>query len=724
MWDLGPYLRFLRELHTKLRKRRKTGMGRRRCKIRRPTSPTRKKFTSILDPLATTVGPLQTSPVPNESGVKSDPWGEEESKDRRGKERRHLVGLQADSGERRGVTLWISKCQRGREQGRWRSSGSEEAGEEKKDAAKATGKGEAWREESISVEVVKEFEIFSGLTFLALLVGAGGAALDGGPTGTPLPDKKLLLFILDRLQKKDTYGVFSEPVDPEELPDYHEIIEHPMDFSTIREKLLNDSYANLEQFENDVFLLTSNAMSYNSDDTIYYRQFFGNCYVNVHTVSQMARSIEALAKKDFENLRQASDGEEEPKTVPRRGRPPKNAKKTVEKADDDVSPDLSNVKTSKSADNAETRKRLTGDRARHTNISTRDASILHHNTLGSFSGKRTDKIGDYSGSSKYGKKTTSTSLDDDRRSTYDQQYSRNSPLFSALDCERKLLVPVGLQQQHAYSRSLARFAAKLGPIGWDMAAKGIRRVLPPGTNFGPGWVVDGEPPQNSQWPRVPQFTDPSAESSIPCCNMTSKSDELHRSSGLSSNGNAIGEEHLAKNQPMASTSAGFDKSSEFGSKVPKYENGVKMPCDGVGNTGPTPPLQQHSYSREIQSNINGFTAVPNTVSQYTAQGFFGSGMQMTHAQVLGMFSGVNGRTNGYIHGHPLAAECVKTTHTGDVGKETTNPSQDAGHDPKGVLPQNENRSAPSSLNAGIQSSGSPPRGKVANPKHPDLALQL
>lgn len=34
-----------------------------------------------------------------------------------------------------------------------------------------------------------------------------------------------------------------------QLPDYHEIIEHPMDFSTIREKLLNDSYTTLEQFE-------------------------------------------------------------------------------------------------------------------------------------------------------------------------------------------------------------------------------------------------------------------------------------------------------------------------------------------------------------------------------------------------------------------------------------------------------------------------------------------
>ena len=134
---------------------------------------------------------------------------------------------------------------------------------------------------------------------------------DSGPT-TPLPNKKLLLFILDRLQKwvafvlpdlqlvqsqlqdssslcvlvscrKDTYGVFSEPVDPEEvclcfqrwwlyiclvcwfwflnltvclfmciygqLPDYHDIIKHPMDFSTIRKKLDKGAYSNLEQFE-------------------------------------------------------------------------------------------------------------------------------------------------------------------------------------------------------------------------------------------------------------------------------------------------------------------------------------------------------------------------------------------------------------------------------------------------------------------------------------------
>jgi bromodomain-containing protein 7/9 len=139
--------------------------------------------------------------------------------------------------------------------------------------------------------------------------------VESGPT-TPLPDKKLLLFILDRLQKKDTYGVYSDPVDPEELPDYFEIIKNPMDFSTLRNKLDSGAYSTLEQFERDVFLICTNAMEYNSADTVYYRQ---------------ARAIQELAKKDFENLRQDSDDEEpqsqqqqqqQPK-VARRGRPPK-----------------------------------------------------------------------------------------------------------------------------------------------------------------------------------------------------------------------------------------------------------------------------------------------------------------------------------------------------------------------------------------------------------------
>uniref|UniRef100_A0A7N0TPF7 Bromo domain-containing protein n=1 Tax=Kalanchoe fedtschenkoi TaxID=63787 RepID=A0A7N0TPF7_KALFE len=137
-----------------------------------------------------------------------------------------------------------------------------------------------------------------------------------GPT-TPLPDKKTILFILDRLQKKDTHGVFSEPVDPEELPDYHEIIQTPMDFSTIRKKLDDGLYPNLEQFEEDIFLICSNAMQYNSPSTVYFRK---------------ARAIQELAKRDFDNLRQkGEDGEPQPRVI-RRGRPPRIVDKSPEQA--------------------------------------------------------------------------------------------------------------------------------------------------------------------------------------------------------------------------------------------------------------------------------------------------------------------------------------------------------------------------------------------------------
>lgn len=34
-----------------------------------------------------------------------------------------------------------------------------------------------------------------------------------------------------------------------QLPDYHDVIKHPMDFGTVRNKVDGGLYANLEQFE-------------------------------------------------------------------------------------------------------------------------------------------------------------------------------------------------------------------------------------------------------------------------------------------------------------------------------------------------------------------------------------------------------------------------------------------------------------------------------------------
>ncbi|XP_016506279.2 uncharacterized protein LOC107824075 [Nicotiana tabacum] len=314
-----------------------------------------------------------------------------------------------------------------------------------------------------------------------------GSPLVSGPT-TPLPDKKLLVFILDRLQKKDTYGVFSEPVDPNELPDYHEIIEHPMDFGTVRKKLDGGLYSNLEELEVDVFLICSNAMQYNAPDTVYHRQ---------------ARTIQELARRDFENLRhEGEDGE--PKVV-RRGRPPgKNLKKSVENSPlDRVFTEISSGATLASGD----------DKAMGSNsynvrkgpmpskFHSSDAFLAHRSRNGE-SYSETDWNTEFPANilradMKYGKKHFS--IDENRRDTYQQFHPSATcsepSLLSNIDGDMKRLMAVGIHfEQHAYARSLARFAANLGPVVWKVASKKLDHILPAGVKFGPGWVGEGGGP--------------------------------------------------------------------------------------------------------------------------------------------------------------------------------------------------------------------------------------
>ncbi|XP_021759333.1 transcription factor GTE10-like isoform X2 [Chenopodium quinoa] len=62
------------------------------------------------------------------------------------------------------------------------------------------------------------------------------------------------------------YGwVFNEPVDVVKLniPDYYTVIKHPMDFSTIKNKLSRGEYTNPLGFASDVRLTFSNALTYN-----------------------------------------------------------------------------------------------------------------------------------------------------------------------------------------------------------------------------------------------------------------------------------------------------------------------------------------------------------------------------------------------------------------------------------------------------------------------------
>ncbi|GER54895.1 bromodomain-containing protein [Striga asiatica] len=302
-----------------------------------------------------------------------------------------------------------------------------------------------------------------------------------GPSGLQLPDIKALELILDKLQKKDIYGVYAEPVDPEELPDYHDIIENPMDFATVRNKLGNGSYATFEQFESDVFLICSNAMQYNAPDTVYYKH---------------ARNIQELAKRKFEKIGLKIERMEKGIKPEQKSRSSFISKKQIRRSvgrppmQEPVGSDFSSGATLATA----------GDNHNVSNALQAPGIVDGPAECISFVSdsnldKTEESLPGNGTPSRFGRKPFL--YDENRRATYtislsEAVVSPNS-IFSTFDEETKQLVPVGVYADHSYAGSLARFAATLGPVAWTVASKRIEQALPQELKFGQGWVGEYEP---------------------------------------------------------------------------------------------------------------------------------------------------------------------------------------------------------------------------------------
>ncbi|GJN07269.1 hypothetical protein PR202_ga25088 [Eleusine coracana subsp. coracana] len=71
--------------------------------------------------------------------------------------------------------------------------------------------------------------------------------------------------ILTKLMDNKSSLLFHQPVDPlvYGIPDYFDIIRDPMDLGTVKKKLTNRKYTNIDEFAADVRLTFSNAMTYN-----------------------------------------------------------------------------------------------------------------------------------------------------------------------------------------------------------------------------------------------------------------------------------------------------------------------------------------------------------------------------------------------------------------------------------------------------------------------------
>ncbi|KAJ4827494.1 hypothetical protein Tsubulata_027972 [Turnera subulata] len=551
-----------------------------------------------------------------------------------------------------------------------------------------------------------------------------GSSVELGPT-TPLPDKKLLVFILDRLQKKDTYGVFSEPVDPEELPDYHDIIEHPMDFSTVRKKLDGGAYTNLEQFEKDIFLICSNAMQYNSPDTIYFRQ---------------ARTIQELAKKDFENLRQDSDDSEplpqpqaQPKVV-RRGRPPKLKKPIESSPFERIGPEFSSGATlATGGDNTGS---STGYNLRKTTSYKHQPDSFLRSSHGSHSNETyaawlSEWENEFPASVvkavlRYGKKPFA--IDENRRDTYrPPSASINEPsVLTTFEGELKQLMVVGLNAEHGYARSLARFAADLGPVAWKIASKKIENVLPVGVEFGPGWVgenkeVEGQLNLFSDQPKV-------------SCNAASNS----HINGLQPMNTG------ARNAPVSSRDSAWSREDlVHTASSSKTELSAMSTSAGGSRPMSSYPDQQKSV---VHSNVNGLTGgfgyncSPQMGAVMLGPPAWQSGLE--HAEMPSQMFGMAPTSNSSfcsLPGNGFASKqglrSSELVHSGNSSTPSSTPDLHAL--PNGVVSGKSSWSGlsqyhqpdfvtfPPDLNVGFLAPSSPSSGvPIGSPQQPDLALQL
>ncbi|XP_065202284.1 bromodomain-containing protein 7 [Planococcus citri] len=89
------------------------------------------------------------------------------------------------------------------------------------------------------------------------------------------PDKsslqKLLEFIHQAIEKKDTQQFFAWPVTDQIAPGYSLVISQPMDLNSMKRNIENGSYKSLTQYIDDLQLMCRNAMVYNRPETVYYK---------------------------------------------------------------------------------------------------------------------------------------------------------------------------------------------------------------------------------------------------------------------------------------------------------------------------------------------------------------------------------------------------------------------------------------------------------------------
>lgn len=88
---------------------------------------------------------------------------------------------------------------------------------------------------------------------------------------------------LQKLTEMDDLSMFAKPVNPSDVDGYDTIIKSPMDLCTISEKLEKGEYRSDGDLEDDVVLMITNALKFNSKGSIFYAlgDKFRRCYHDI-----------------------------------------------------------------------------------------------------------------------------------------------------------------------------------------------------------------------------------------------------------------------------------------------------------------------------------------------------------------------------------------------------------------------------------------------------------
>lgn len=118
------------------------------------------------------------------------------------------------------------------------------------------------------------------------------------------PRQQLLEHFQRQLQRKDQHGFFTFPVTDAIAPGYSTIIKHPMDFSTMKDKIMANEYTTMTEFKADFKLMCDNAMVYNRPETVYYKAAKKLLHTGFKMMSKerllaLKRSMSFMQEMDF-----------------------------------------------------------------------------------------------------------------------------------------------------------------------------------------------------------------------------------------------------------------------------------------------------------------------------------------------------------------------------------------------------------------------------------------